>query len=140
LQNKYNIGLLMVNIEFTWLGTKLMERLIKTSLFPISKPSHINFIFTVNTSILYIYILVVVRDIYNVYIYIINQPHRWCNGELAVDRGFEPQSGQTNNYKIGIWCVSDTHAAVWRKSKDWLNQDQNNVPEWNDLQTVITVS
>jgi hypothetical protein len=57
-----------------------------------------------------------------------------------VERGFEPQSGQTNNYKIGIWCVSDTHAAVWRKSKDWLNQDQNNVPEWNDLQTVITVS
>ena len=24
----------------------------------------------------------------------------------AVDRGFEPQSGQTNDYKIGICCFS----------------------------------
>ena len=25
---------------------------------------------------------------------------------IAIDRGFEPQSGQTKDYKIGIWCFS----------------------------------
>jgi hypothetical protein len=30
----------------------------------------------------------------------------------AVDRGFEPQSGQTKNYKIGICCFSAKHAAL----------------------------
>jgi hypothetical protein len=25
----------------------------------------------------------------------------------AVDRGFEPRSGQTKYYEIGIWCFSD---------------------------------
>jgi hypothetical protein len=30
----------------------------------------------------------------------------------AVDCGFEPRSGQTNDYKIGICCFSAKHAAV----------------------------
>jgi hypothetical protein len=57
LQNKYNIGVLTVNMEFMWLGTKRMERLAKAHLSPISKPRHINSIFknecysTVNQSI-----------------------------------------------------------------------------------------
>ena len=55
LQDKYNIGVLMVNIEFMWLGTKRMERLVEARLSPGSKPCHINSIFTVNTPILYIY-------------------------------------------------------------------------------------
>jgi hypothetical protein len=38
----------------------------------------------------------------------------------AVDRGFEPQSGQTKDYKIGICCFSTTYAALWKKNKDWL--------------------
>jgi len=38
----------------------------------------------------------------------------------AVDRGFEPRSGQTKDYKIGIWCFSAKHTAFRRKSKDWL--------------------
>jgi hypothetical protein len=38
----------------------------------------------------------------------------------VVDRGFEPRSGQTNDYKIGICCFSDKHAALRSKSKDWL--------------------
>ena len=38
----------------------------------------------------------------------------------AVDRGFEPRSGQTKDYKIGICCFSAKHAALMRKSKDWL--------------------
>jgi len=43
----------------------------------------------------------------------------------AVDRRFEPQSGQTKDYKIGICCFSAKHAALRIKSKDWLalNQD-----------------
>jgi hypothetical protein len=49
LQDKYNIGVLMVNIEFMWLGTKRMERLVEARLSPGSKPRHINSIFTVNT-------------------------------------------------------------------------------------------
>ena len=52
LQDKYNIGVLTVNIEFIWLGTKRMEILAKSRLSPVSKPHHINSIFTVNTSIL----------------------------------------------------------------------------------------
>jgi hypothetical protein len=33
LQDKYNIGVLMVNIEFMWLGTKRVERLSKARSF-----------------------------------------------------------------------------------------------------------
>jgi hypothetical protein len=33
-QDKYNIGVLTVNIEFIWLGTKQMERLAKAYLSP----------------------------------------------------------------------------------------------------------
>jgi hypothetical protein len=52
---------------------------------------------------------------------------------IAVDRGFEPRSGQTNDYKIGICCFSAKHAALRRKSKDWMARNQNNVPEWSDM-------
>ena len=38
----------------------------------------------------------------------------------AVDREFKPRSGQTKDYKIGICCFSAKHAALRRKSKDWL--------------------
>ena len=51
-------------------------------------------------------------------------------GYCAVDIGFEPRSGQTKDYKIGICCFSAKHAALRRKSKDWLAQNQNNVSEW----------
>ena len=34
----------------------------------------------------------------------------------AVDRGFEPRSGQTKYYQIGICCFSAKHAALRRKS------------------------
>jgi hypothetical protein len=36
----------------------------------------------------------------------------------AVDHGFEPRSGQTKDYEIGICCFSAKHAALRRKSKD----------------------
>ena len=52
---------------------------------------------------------------------------------IAVDRGFKPRSGQTKDYKIGICCVSVKHAALRRKSKDWLARNLNNVSEWSDM-------
>jgi hypothetical protein len=51
----------------------------------------------------------------------------------AVDRGFETWSGQTKDYKIGICCLSAKHAALRRKSKDWLARNQDNVSEWGDM-------
>ena len=51
----------------------------------------------------------------------------------AVDRGFEPRSGQTKDYKIGICCFFTKLTALREKIKDWLAQNQNNVSEWNDM-------
>jgi hypothetical protein len=51
----------------------------------------------------------------------------------SVDRGFEPWSGQTKHYKIGIFCFSTKHAALRSKIKDWLARNQNNVSEGNDM-------
>jgi hypothetical protein len=51
----------------------------------------------------------------------------------GVDRGFEPRSDQIKDYKIGICCFSTKHAALRRKSKDWLVQNQDNVSEWGDV-------
>jgi predicted LPLAT superfamily acyltransferase len=53
----------------------------------------------------------------------------------AVDRGFESRSGKTKDYKIGICCFSAKHAALRRKSKDWLARNHNNVSKWNDMST-----
>ena len=36
----------------------------------------------------------------------------------VVDCGFEPGSGQTKDYKIGICCFSAKHTASRRKSND----------------------
>ena len=51
----------------------------------------------------------------------------------AVDRGFQPRLGQTKDYKIGICCFSDKHAALRRKNKDWLARNQYNVSEWGNM-------
>ena len=55
----------------------------------------------------------------------------------AVDRGFEPQSGHTKDYEIGICCFSTKHTKERgkRKRKDWLDRNQNNVVEWSDMST-----
>jgi hypothetical protein len=47
----------------------------------------------------------------------------------AVDRGFEPLSGLTNDYIPGICCFSSKHVTFSSKSKDWL------MSEWSDLST-----
>ena len=51
----------------------------------------------------------------------------------AVNRGFEPQSDQTKDYKIGICYFSAKHTALRSKIKDWLARNQNNVSEWTCL-------
>jgi hypothetical protein len=53
----------------------------------------------------------------------------------AVDHGFEPWSGQTKDFKIGICCFSAKHTALRRKSKNWLARNQNNVCEWSEMST-----
>jgi hypothetical protein len=51
----------------------------------------------------------------------------------AVDSEFEPQSGQTKDYRIGICCFSVKHESLKGKSKNWLARIQHNVFEWGDL-------
>ena len=36
----------------------------------------------------------------------------------AVDRGFDPRSGQSKDYEIGICCFSTKYATLRRKGKD----------------------
>ena len=51
----------------------------------------------------------------------------------VVDRGFKSWLGQTKDYNIGICYFSVKHTALRKKSKDWLTQNQDNVPEWSDM-------
>ena len=51
----------------------------------------------------------------------------------AVDCGFEPRSGQTKDYEFGICCFSGKHAALRRKSKDWLARNHDNVSKVGDI-------
>jgi hypothetical protein len=48
-----------------------------------------------------------------------------------VDRGFEPRSGLSKDYKNGICYFS----ALGRKSKDNLARNQCNVSEWSYVST-----
>ena len=52
-----------------------------------------------------------------------------------VGHGFDSQSGQTQDYKIGICCYSAKQAALNSKSIDWLAGNQNNVSEWSYMST-----
>ena len=53
----------------------------------------------------------------------------------AVDRRFEPRSGQTKDCKIGMCCFFAKHAAFRRRGKDWLARNQDKVSEWSDMST-----
>ena len=53
----------------------------------------------------------------------------------AVNRGFEAQLGQTEDYKIGICCFSGKHVAF--KGKVKLARNQDNVSDWNDIATCV---
>jgi hypothetical protein len=61
--------------------------------------------------------------------------HKNVLASSVVYRGFEPRLGQTKDYKIGICCFSGKHAALSRKSKDWLAWNQDNVSEWGNMST-----
>ena len=67
------------------------------------------------------------------YSFVVHLPMDLCyNVSLAstvVDRGFEPRSGQTKDYEIGMRCFSAKHAALRRMNKDWSAGNQNNVSE-----------
>ena len=63
------------------------------------------------------------------------EPHRWRNGQRTRLECCKPRSDQTKDYKMCICCFSAKHAAVRRKSKDWLTRNQNNVSEWSDMST-----
>lgn len=60
-------------------------------------------------------------------------PHRICGVMFsvlalnAVDCGFEPRSGQANEYKSSICCFSDKLTAVRSNSKDCLALEQDHV-------------
>jgi hypothetical protein len=41
--------------------------------------------------------------------------------------------GQNKDYEIGMCCFSAKHAALRRKSKDWLARNQDNVFEWGNM-------
>ena len=51
----------------------------------------------------------------------------------VVDRRIELWSGYPKGYEIGMRCFSAKHAALRRKSKNWLARDQNKVFEWTDM-------
>ena len=51
----------------------------------------------------------------------------------SVERGLEPRSSQTKDYKNRICCFSAKNAVVRKKSKDGLARNQDNVYEWGDM-------
>jgi hypothetical protein len=51
----------------------------------------------------------------------------------AIDHEFEPRSGQTKDYKIGMCSFSAKHTALKRKSKDWMAWNQDDVSEWGGM-------
>ena len=51
----------------------------------------------------------------------------------VVDRGFEPRSGQTKDYEIGICCFFAKHAALRRKIREWFARNQDDVSEWSHM-------
>jgi hypothetical protein len=52
----------------------------------------------------------------------------------TVDRGLEPRSGQTKNYRICICSFFPEHAALMSKNKV-LTRNQDNVSECIDMST-----
>ena len=51
----------------------------------------------------------------------------------AVDRGFEPLSGETKVYNICIFSFSFKYTSLRRYFKDWLARIQDNVSECDDM-------
>ena len=49
----------------------------------------------------------------------------------AVDRGFEPRSEETKDYKHFIGCFSAEHTVLRRKNTDWLARNRDIVSVWS---------
>ena len=52
---------------------------------------------------------------------------------VLASSGFEPRSGQTKDYEIGICCFSAKHSAFRRMSKDWFGRNYDNVFKWDNM-------
>ena len=57
----------------------------------------------------------------------------WVLASSVVNRGFEPWSSQTKDYKIGICSFFAKLALLRRKSRDWLARNEDNVSECCDM-------
>ena len=53
----------------------------------------------------------------------------------SVNAWFDPRSGQTYDYKIGVCCFAYALAAETSKSKDGFVRNQYNVSGWSQLST-----
>jgi hypothetical protein len=54
-------------------------------------------------------------------------------GDKALTQETPVQRRRVNRYDIGICCFFARHAALRKKNKDWVAQNQNNVCEWRDI-------
>ena len=60
--------------------------------------------------------------------------HVYRNGQRArLECGRSSPNRVKPKTKIGIYCFSAKHAALRRKSKDWLAQNRDNVSEWGNM-------
>ena len=54
------------------------------------------------------------------------EPHRWrmvsVFASIEVDRGFEPRSGQTKDYKIGMCCFSAKERSIHEKEQRFVQR------------------
>ena len=105
-------------------------QLLQTNSY-IKKPPHISFV-PCQVKLLLIIIEDFVLEIKKLQQFV-TKPHRWCNGQCGRPRRFQPTSDQSKEYKIDICCFSAQHAAIRRKSQDWLARNLDNVSEWGDI-------
>ena len=72
------------------------------------------------------------QNITNGYIHSLNRIGGIMVSVLAssvVDCGFEPRSSNAKDYKIDICCFFTKHAALRRKTKEWLARNHDNVSD-----------
>ena len=134
--NHYTIDTFLLQIEHASWWNYIHVYQIWTFLFNVRwylTTNEQSMTFTVRPS--QFVITVIHISLFNLLLWIYNRINGLLVSVLAssvVDRGFEPRSGQTKDYKIGTCCFSAKHAALRSKSKDWLARNQNNVSEWSE--------
>jgi hypothetical protein len=134
--NHYTIDTFLLQIEHVSWWNYILVYQIRTFLFNVRwylSTNKQSMTFTLRPS--QFVITVIHISLFNHLLWIYNRINGVMVSVLAVsvvDRGFEPWSGQTKDYKIGTCCLSTKHAALRSKSKDWLARNQNNVSEWSE--------